>query len=192
MAGYVWKLLWQTMGTIGIFFLILTVFQNDSEFGVQCQAVLRDGFTVDATLPVEDAVQVNGNFSQINETIAVPVAGRVISQYGWSEDVVNQPFAEGILIETAADEEICAAYDGTVISLAKIDEEYQIMLAHANGLITTYGNCRQVYIKPDGLVKKGDIIGITANKSDTSGQLYFAAKYLGEPIDPLELFQNMR
>ncbi|MBR6756021.1 MAG: M23 family metallopeptidase [Peptococcaceae bacterium] len=191
MAGYGWKLLQQTVGTIGMFFLILTVFQNDSDFGLQCQAVLRDGFTVDANFVMEDAVQVNGNFSQITETIAVPVAGRVISHYGWSEAVVGQPFAEGILIETAVDEEICAAYDGTVISLARIDDEYQIMLAHNNGLITTYGNCRQVYIKPDGIVKKGDIIGITANKSDTNGQLYFAAKYLGEPIDPLELFENM-
>ena len=192
MAGYVWKILRQTVGTIGTFFLILTVFQNDSDFGLRCQEVLRNGFTVDANFVSEDAVQVNGRFSQMSETIAVPVAGKVISHYGWSEDVVNTPFAEGILIETAADEKICAAYDGTVISLEKIDEEYQIMVAHANGLVTTYGNCRQVYIKPDGLVKKGDIIGITANATDTSGQLYFAAKYLGEPIDPLKLFQNMQ
>lgn len=204
MTGYAWKLLRQLVGTIGLFFLIMTVFQNNSEWALSCQNVLRDSFTTDADLtPVvnflydipqsvpENAVQVNAPFSKMADTIAVPVAGKIVSHYGWNEGALNQPFAEGVLIETAADEEICAVYDGTVISLEKINKEYQIVLAHANGLVTSYGNCRQVYIKPDGVVKKGDVIGITANDSDDGGQLYFTAKYLGEPVDPLELFQNM-
>lgn len=209
MAGYGWKLLRQTVVSAGVFLLVLTVFQNDSIFGQQCQAVLREGFTIDSDLtPVaqmftnvswdspsipleEQAVQVNAPFAKVTEAMAVPVAGKVIEQYGWNQEAINHSFAEGILIETAPDEQIRAAYAGTVTSLAKESDYYMIVLSHTNGLVTTYGNCSQVYIRPDGLVEKGDVIGVTANSSDTSGQLYFAAKYLGEPINPLDLLQNI-
>lgn len=201
------KLLWQTAASVGVFFMVLMVFQNDDPFSRQCQDVIRASFTTDADLtpvtklftdlsldsqfsPDGEAIRVNAAFDKVKEEMAVPVAGKVVTTYGWQQNAPEQQFSEGVLIETDPDEEIRAAYAGTVIATEESEGIYTVAIAHTNGLVTTYGNCRDIYVHVDSPVEKGEIIGITANQETAKGNFYFAATYLGEPIDPLTLISS--
>lgn len=204
------KLLWQCVASTLIFALVIGMFQSGNPALGEMKGVVRAWFTVDADLTsvtkmfsnltlTEDSfdkagyavVKANAAVAQIHEDMVIPVAGKVISSFGWQPTAANKGFNQGITIETAAREQVKAAYAGTVLVVQKDESgEFTIMLAHANGLVTTYGRCSQVYVKADQVVEKGQVIGVAGKTSVEKGQIYFETKHLGEPIDPLVLLQG--
>lgn len=200
-----WRFCGQMAGSLGVFFLVLTIFQSTSPGSMQWQQFLRDSFTADADLapvmqfingfPMDSlseggAISVNAPVSPVQETMAVPVTGKVVNEYGWNQTQLSANFQDGLLIATAPEEEIKAAYGGTVTNISEEDGTYTIELSHANGLITVYGYCAQCYVQLNEPVEKGQAIGKTQQQEQEEGNFYFAARYLGEPVNPLELLQE--
>ena len=64
-----------------------------------------------------------------------------------------------------------------------------VEVSHANGLITIYGNCGEYYVQLNEPVEKGQALGHT-RKKENRGNFYFAARYLGEPVNPMELINQ--
>lgn len=202
-----WRFCGQMAGSLGVFFLVLTMLQSTSPGNLQWRQFLRNSFTVDADLvpvmqffegfPVDrlsedGAIRVNASATPVQEVMAVPVTGKVLNEYGWNQTQLAADFQEGLWIATAPEEEIKAAYNGTVSKImTEPDGTYTMEISHANGLVTIYGCCDQCYVQLDEPIQKGQAIGRTMQGSmDTAGNFYFAARYLGEPVNPLELLQT--
>lgn len=200
-----WRFCVQMASSLGVFFLVLTIFQGTSPGSLQWQQFLRSCFTTDAdlapvmqflqnfqvdSLPDGEAIRVNAAVSPVQEAMAVPVTGKVVNEYGWNQTQPAAAFQDGLLIATAPQEEIKAAYSGTVTDIIQTDSTYTIELSHANGLVTIYGNCTQCYVQSDEPVEKGQSIGVTGQTDGEEGNFYFAARYLGEPLNPLELMKE--
>ncbi len=197
-----WRICSQIAGSLGVFFLVVTIFQSTSPESLQWQQWIRHSFTTDADLgPVvqffyqmdspyeEAAVRVNAAAYPVQEAMAVPVTGKVLQEYSGDNAQMSSRFAEGLWIAAAPDEQICAAYSGTVTGLWQENGMYTVELSHANGYITVYGCCAQTYVQLNQPVEKGQIIGCT-KQQEKEGNFYFAARYLGEPVNPLELLEE--
>ena len=200
-----WRFCAQMAGSLGVFFLVLTIFQSTSPGSLKWQQFLRESFTVDAdlapvmqffgdfsvdSLPEGDVISVNAPVNRVQEAMAVPVTGKVVNEYGWDQTQLAAAFQDGLLIATAPAEEIKAAYGGTVTNLTEADGDYTIEISHANGLVTIYGKCAQCYVQLNEPVENGQAIGTTQQTEQEDGNFYFAARYLGEPINPLELLKE--
>lgn len=199
-----WRFCGQIAGSLGVFFLVLTIFQSTSPGSLTWQQFLRQSFTTDADLaPVmqffngfsmdslisEEAVRVNATIHPVQEAMAVPVTGKVLNAYGWDQSQLAAQFQDGLWIATEPEEKICAAYSGTVTGLQEQNGLYTVEISHANGLVTVYGCCAQCYVELNEPVEKGQAIGMTSRQQE-EGNFYFAARYLGEPVNPLELLQQ--
>lgn len=205
-----YKLLWQSLAAIVVFGLVIAVCRADSPQMVAFEEDLKGWFVSDSNVtPVVawlenmgfrensfdkagyEVIKANASVSRIAEEMTVPVTGKVIAAFGWQKNGESNTFNQGITIETAADEPIKAAYAGTVQAVNQQENgEYTITIAHANGLITTYGACSNVYVKADQIVDKGEIIAICGKAQGEVGKLYFETKHLGEPVDPLSLVKT--
>lgn len=196
-----WRFCGQLAGSLGVFFLVLTIFQSTSPGSLQWQRFLRDSFTTDADLaPVmqffyrfpmdslseEQAISVNATAAPVREAMAVPVTGKVLNDYGW--DGMSR-FQDGLWIATEPEEEIRAAYSGTVTAVTEENGGYTVEVSHTNGLVTVYGCCARCYVQLNEPVEKGQSLG-TTREAQEAGNFYFAARYLGEPVNPLELLQE--
>ena len=197
-----WRFCGQMAGSLGVFFLVLTIFQSTSPGSISWQSWLRQSFTADADLaPVmqffyqwdipyeEAAVRVNASPHSVQETMAVPVNGKVLTGCFDDETQLASRFEEGIWIDAEPDETICAAYSGTVTGIWEEAGTSIVEVSHANGLITIYGNCGEYYVQLDEPVEKGQALGHT-RKKENRGTFYFAARYLGEPVNPMELINQ--
>ncbi len=198
-----WRFCGQIAGSLGVFFLVLTIFQSTSPGSLQWQQFLRDSFTTDADLaPVmqffynfpmdslsEEAISVNATVGPVREAMAVPVTGKVVNEYGWDQTQLSSRFQEGLWIATEPEEEIRAAYSGTVTGVTEEEGGYTIEVSHTNGLVTIYGYCAQCDVQLNEPVEKGQALGKTQQQQEM-GNFYFAARYLGEPVNPLELLQQ--
>lgn len=197
------KWLWQSAAAVGIFVIIVGICLSDEPNLAVAQETLRQCFVADSDIaPVMQLFdQLGQNSAQegqavranavlrMNEEMALPAAGRVVENFGW-QGGASGSFRQGITIETAADESIKAAYAGTVLVVQQDIDGYKVMIAHSNGLVTTYGHLQQVFVKADQLVEKGQIIATAKTVMKEKGELYFETKHLGEPVDPLTFLQN--
>lgn len=118
-----------------------------------------------------------------NSTAALPLAGRVVSSFGWQK--AEEKFNKGIVLETDEVSAVKAAYDGTVEKIYKDGEYYTIVLTHEGGLKSVYGGCASVLAKENMRVQKGDIIGYSGVYQVEKSRIYFEITRFGEPVDPL-------
>ena len=137
----------------------------------------------------EEAISVNATVGPVREAMAVPVTGKVVNEYGWDQTQLSSRFQEGLWIATEPEEEIRAAYSGTVTGVTEEEGGYTIEVSHTNGLVTIYGYCAQCDVQLNEPVEKGQALGKTQQQQEM-GNFYFAARYLGEPVNPLELLQQ--
>ena len=197
------KWVWQSLAAVAAFIVIMGICLSDEPLLAPAQAALRQSFVADSDVtPVlamfdglgwagaGDGQAVRANAAlRINEEMALPAAGKVVGTFGW-QGGASGGFSPGITIETAADESVKAAYAGTVLMVQEGQDGYTVMLAHTNGLVTTYGHLRQVFVQADQLVDKGQVIATAGTVMKEKGELYFETKHLGEPVDPLTFLHN--
>lgn len=90
----------------------------------------------------------------------------------------------GTGITVAVQQPVAAVYGGTVISdIWTPDEGHIVQIQHPNNLISTYKRMAQVITPVGTRVKSGEIIGYTADNSET-GNFFFELWNNGSPVDP--------
>ena len=112
-----------------------------------------------------------------------PVHGKVVSGYGTSGGQKN----DGIDIAAAKGTPVKAAEGGKVVyaggEVARMGN--LLLIDHAGGYITAYGNNEELLVKKGDTVKKGQTIAKVGNSGGTAEpQLHFEVRRSGKTIDP--------
>jgi len=198
------RLLWQTIASVVIFFLVFGVFQFEYPFLGPVQATVKGWFTQDYNIePVIRFFSAVGLWGDTFEKAAmeasriqpseltVPVSGQIVKPYGWvlSSDK-TQVFHEGILIAAPENTPIRAAIAGKVSRIANEEELGRIVeVTTEQGYLTTYGHCKEILVNLNDPVTAGQVIARVGKTGKTgSSQLFFRILSQGEPLDPAQFF----
>lgn len=118
-----------------------------------------------------------------------PTTGRFADGFGKRKDPINGKirFHAGLDLAPGWRARVVAAQDGKVI-FAGIRAGYGnlIILDHGGFLTTWYGHLDEILVKPQQLIKRGDLIGRVGNSGRTTGpHLHFEVRLSGKPQNPL-------
>ena len=138
----------------------------------------------DVALPAEYRIDLR-NFN-------MPCDSRMVtSHYGYRRSFRRQHY--GTDIKVFVGDTIRAAFSGKVRVVA--DQGYRrgygkyIVIRHPNGLETVYGHLSKHLVKPDQIVRAGEVIGLGGNTGRSTGShLHFETRFLGQFINPEKLF----
>ena len=118
-----------------------------------------------------------------------PVPGEVTSGYGWRiHPIFHTPeFHTGIDIAAPWGTPILAPADGMVIFTGWMPANgLLVILAHGNGLSTTYSHLSSTEVSPGERVRRGEAIArIGSSGWSTGPHLFFEVREGGRPVDPL-------
>jgi len=100
---------------------------------------------------------------------------------------------KGVDIGLDKGDNIYAAFDGMVrIAMpTRMSGGYGnvVVIRHVNGLETYYGHLSKYLVKPDDIVKAGELIGYGGSTGRSSGpHLHFETRYMGQAFDPERIF----
>lgn len=113
----------------------------------------------------------------------------VTSHYGYRRSFRRQHY--GTDIKVFVGDTIRAAFSGKVrvSSFERKGYGNYVIIRHPNGLETVYGHMSKNLVKPDQIVRAGDVIGLGGNTGRSTGShLHFETRFIGQFIDPERLF----
>jgi murein DD-endopeptidase MepM/ murein hydrolase activator NlpD len=109
---------------------------------------------------------------------------------GRSDPFTGEPgYHQGLDISTEKGQPVYATADGTVESSSYTgDYGNLIVIEHGFGLVTRYGHLSAFGVKPDQIVKRGDIIGYVGSTGRSTGaHLHYEILANDRHINPLQL-----
>lgn len=115
-----------------------------------------------------------------------PRIGRLTSEYGWRN---NRPHY-GVDIKLNTGDSVRSVFDG-MVRIARYSSSYGnvVVLRHNNGLETLYAHLSKRLVKERDEITVGQLIGLGGNTGRSYGShLHFETRYLGEPINPKDIF----
>lgn len=121
----------------------------------------------------------------------MPTMGYITSKFGKRRRRMHY----GIDLKVQVGDTIYAAFDGKV-RMKQYERRgygYYLVVRHPNGLETVYGHLSGFLVDVDDVVKSGDPIALGGNTGRSTGShLHLEFRYLGKPIDPVEIvdFEN--
>lgn len=113
-----------------------------------------------------------------------PVEGRISSRFGWRN--IFQRMHYGLDIAAPTGTPVFASMDGKV-TFANRMGRYGLMIEidHDNDVVTRYGHCNAIMVRPGEYVSKGEMIGEVGSTGFSTGpHLHFEVRIDGIPIDP--------
>jgi len=123
-----------------------------------------------------------------------PVAGQVLTRFGMQRhpQFKTMIFRRGIEIGAREGDTVRAISDGQV-AFADWYKGYGklLIVEHATGLYSLYGNLEQIALAKGDRVSKGQAVGLVGDTGSMKGpKLYFEIRYKGEAQDPLAWLTN--
>ncbi|WP_273128777.1 M23 family metallopeptidase [Bacillus weihaiensis] len=113
--------------------------------------------------------------------LAVPASGKVLESF--------QDNGQGIMVETNKPS-VEAISEGTIVEASeKPDTGLTIVLMHADGTKSWYGNLNKINVALYDFVEKGTELGKTKLSDENKGTYYFAIKKGDVFIDPIQVIQ---
>lgn len=115
-----------------------------------------------------------------------PWVGRLTSGYGWRH---NRPHY-GVDIKLQTGDSVRSVFDG-MVRIARYSSTYGnvVVIRHTNGLETLYAHLSKRIVKEGDEVSVGKVLGLGGNTGRSYGShLHFETRYLGEPINPTDVF----
>ncbi|MCH5328072.1 MAG: peptidoglycan DD-metalloendopeptidase family protein [Coprobacter sp.] len=117
----------------------------------------------------------------------MPVPGYKTSDYGWRWKRMHR----GVDLKLQVGDSVRAAFSGKV-RITKYDARgygYYVLLRHENGLETIYGHLSKILVRPNQIVKKGEVIALGGNTGRSTGpHLHFETRFLGIDLNPNDIF----
>lgn len=113
----------------------------------------------------------------------------VTSNYGYRASFGRMH--KGIDVKVYIGDTIRAAFSGKVRIVAYEARGYgkYVVIRHPNGLETVYGHMSKHLVAENQVIKAGEPIGLGGNTGRSTGShLHFETRFLGQAIDPAELF----
>ena len=128
-------------------------------------------------------------FTEENHSYFFPAERPTTSGFGKR----HGSFHKGIDIPLRTGQPIVAAFDGKV-RYAKFNGGgfgNLVIIRHINGLETYYAHLSRFKVKPNQIVKAGDVIGLAGNTGRSYGShLHFEVRYMDKAIDPAKIFDT--
>lgn len=125
----------------------------------------------------------------LHPAYAFPVEKKTTSGFGGRHGGVHK----GIDIPLIVGDAVVAAFDGKV-RYAKFNSGgfgNLVIIRHANGLETYYAHLSRLKVKPNQVVKAGDIIGLGGSTGKSySPHLHFEMRYCDVAFDPEKVFDT--
>jgi murein DD-endopeptidase MepM/ murein hydrolase activator NlpD/biotin carboxyl carrier protein len=125
----------------------------------------------------------------LNDVLLWPVPGEVTSGYGWRIHPIfhTLEFHTGIDIAAPRGTPILAPADGMVIFAGRMPANGMlVILAHGNGLSTTFSHLSSTEVRLGERVRRGQSIGRVGSSGWSTGpHLFFEVRESGRPVDPL-------
>jgi murein DD-endopeptidase MepM/ murein hydrolase activator NlpD len=127
--------------------------------------------------------------SEAKSIFLKPTTGRFADGFGMRMHPITHKMAfhEGLDLAPGWGARVVASQDGRVI-FASIRAGYGrlIILDHGRGLTSWYAHLDEILVKPQQMVKRGDLIGKVGNTGRTTGpHLHFEVRLNGKPQNPL-------
>ena len=146
----------------------------------------------DLALGLEKDLSIPTGQAELLESFTWPVNGKITAKFHQVYSHENQyRLHDGVDIEAPSGQEVRAALGGTVEKVemnATLGET--VVLSHAAGIETIYGNLTEVQVLPGEQVEKGQVIaaiGDTAHLDASQGYfLHFGVRVEGQYRDPQE------
>ncbi len=125
-----------------------------------------------------------------------PVTGTITTLFRDPSYIFRSYFEHDAIDIAAPQGTALKAADSGVVALVKYDgtSNYAyVMIVHANNFATIYGHVSEVYVEPDEVVQKGQIIAAVGGLPGTAGagrfttgpHVHFGVRLNGIPVDPL-------
>jgi len=111
----------------------------------------------------------------------------VTSDFGFRRSA----FHSGIDLKVFRGDSVFCAFEGQVriVSSQKRGYGHYIVVRHHNGLETLYAHLEKIIVKPGQMVHSGEALGLGGNTGRSTGyHLHFETRYLGNVINPNDLF----
>ncbi|MEX2356555.1 MAG: M23 family metallopeptidase [Thermaerobacterales bacterium] len=132
-----------------------------------------------------------------SDNLTWPVAGRVLSGYGWNFSDTMQDWRYNAGIDIAAEEgtQVRAVYDGTVIDV-RLDRAmgWTVEVEHAPGYRSLYASNERVLVETGTAVQKGEVIAWVGSsalvKRGQGPLLHFRLTWDDERVDPLTVLTD--
>ncbi|MPL92744.1 hypothetical protein SDC9_38857 [bioreactor metagenome] len=135
--------------------------------------------------PLPDSVQIVLTDSLHGFT--PPLLGGITSGFGWRSGRVHKAVDIGLDLGTP----VRAAFDGKVRYAQYNTGGYGnlIIIRHFNGMETYYAHLSKMYVKPNQMVKAGQVIGGGGNTGAywAGPHLHFECRYRDHAFDPLKI-----
>lgn len=113
----------------------------------------------------------------------------ITSPYGWRKRFGRMH--KGIDLKANINDTIRAAFDGKV-RISKFERGgfgFYLVVRHYNNIETVYAHLSRFLVKPDQYVKAGQPIALSGNTGRSTGpHLHFEIRYMGQAINPEEIF----
>jgi len=157
------------------------------KFGLQMAGVDSQ---LDSGMPQDGTMKEAASAAGSPGPMTIPVSGRVVREYGWNKDSLDdmERFHPGIDIAVKAGEPVKAALTGKVKKVGS-DQKYgrYVVLDHGEGVYTLYAGMENVKVAEGQTVRAGETVGDTARAGDVSGGgLHFELREKGVLTDPLD------
>lgn len=132
----------------------------------------------------------------VSEEFWVPVSGKVVREFGWSEDPLDglKRFHPGVDINAEPGTPVRAVMDGQVVRVGKDSRlgEY-ILLNHGSGTYTMYAGIKGILLKEGQWVLAGQEIAEVGEHGDVpGGGLHFELREKDELVNPLNCLHTGR
>lgn len=119
-------------------------------------------------------------------TFAWPLRGKLLSTFGVKN---NGNVNDGINVSAKKGTPIKAAAHGTVACVRKGTKVFGnlVLIRHAQGFMTAYTHCDQIYVKEGQVVQKAEKIASVGSSGEaTTPQLHFEIRSKSRSVDPLK------
>lgn len=113
-----------------------------------------------------------------------PIAGRIVSAYGWkTDDVTNlKSYSPGVEIKGKPNYNVRAVAEGVVVYVGSLRSYGNfVIVAHDDGYYSTYGGLDRVKVRQDQRIPAREPVGVTAD-----GMVKFELRKGQEPVDPVQ------
>ncbi|MTI84805.1 MAG: M23 family peptidase [Firmicutes bacterium] len=129
----------------------------------------------------------------VAEGMWVPVSGKVVCEFGWSENPIDglKRFHPGVDIQAEQGTPVRAVMDGQVV-LVQEDTRLgkYILINHGGGCYTMYAGLQNILVNKGKWVSAGEEIGEVGVKSDVpQGGLHFEMREKDDLVNPLDRLQ---
>ena len=138
----------------------------------------------------EASIPSGKGFGKFRGKLALPVEGRILSNFGRNENPKFNTFTvqKGIEIEAPLGTVIKAVYAGRVLYADWFKGYGKILIIdHGEGYYTLSGHASALLKNVGEVVQEGEIIALVGDTGSLKGAcLYFEIRQRGKPLDPLE------